>query len=486
MQLPDAASLERTKVSSQKVEQIILNTPGIESVTTIDGFSLLTSATSSNNTFFFIWLKPWEERPERNESSFGIIKTLNAKLNREFQDGVAMAFGPPSIPGLGNGGGFSMMLQDRGGNAPEYLEKQAQAFIQAAKKRPEIQRVVTLYTASVPQLFADIDEDKALSAGVSVADVNTTLGTLLGGSYVNDFNRFGRLYKVYMQAEAEYRDEPSDIRSYYVRNTNKEMVSLGTLVNTKPFSGPAYTNRFNLYRSAELIGGPAAGYSSQDALQALKEVAREVLPSDIGFEWNAMSYQEERAAGGGAVVFLFGMLFVFLILAAQYESWGLPFSVLLGTPCAVLGALGGILICRQFSPSYLNNIFAQIGMLTLVGLSAKNAILIVEFARIKVHEGATLIDAALEAARLRFRPIVMTAFAFILGVVPLVIAEGSGAEGRKVMGMSVFSGMVVATLVGVVLVPALFVLVETLCGRGKSATTDLETATNQQKKVAHQ
>ena len=486
MQLPDAASLERTKIASQKVEQLILNTPGIESVTTIDGFSLLTSATASNNTFFFIWLKPWEERPERQESSFGIIKSLNAKLSREFQDGVAMAFGPPSIPGLGNGGGFSMMLQDRGGNAPQYLEEQARTFIKAAQNRPEIQRVVTLYTAAVPQLFAEIDEDKALSAGVAIADVNSTLGTLLGGSYVNDFNRFGRLYKVYMQAEPEYRDEPSDIRSYYVRNTSGEMVSLGTLVTTKPFAGPAYTNRFNLYRSAELIGGPAAGYSSQDALQALKEVAKEVLPSDIGFEWNAMSYQEERAAGGGAVVFLFGMLFVFLILAAQYESWGLPFSVLLGTPCAVLGALGGILICRQFSPSYLNNIFAQIGMLTLVGLSAKNAILIVEFARIKAQGGASLVDAALEAARLRFRQIVMTAFAFILGVVPLVIAEGSGAEGRKVMGMSVFSGMVAATLIGVVLVPALFVLVEKLSGRERKDAPHQDARSNSLDKAAHQ
>jgi HAE1 family hydrophobic/amphiphilic exporter-1 len=474
MQLPDAASLERTGKASRSVEQIILDTPGVESVTTIDGFSLLTSSSSSNTTFFFVWLKPWAERPGMALSSFGIIQRLNKRLMSEFQEGMAMAFGPPAIPGLGNGSGFSMMLQDRGGNKPEYLEQNARAFIQAAQKRPEIRGITTLYRASVPQLFAAVDEDKAQAAGVSVGDINATLGAFLGGSYVNDFNRFGRLYKVYLQADAQYRDNADDIRSYYVRNKNGEMVSLGTLVDTSPTNGPEFTNRFNLYRSAELIGGSAPGYSSQQTLQALKEVAREVLPSDIGYDWNAMSYQEERAAGTGAAVFILGMLFVFLILAAQYESWSLPLSVLLGTPCAVFGALLGIWICRQFSASYLNNIFAQIGILTLVGLSAKNAILIVEFARMKAHEGVPVLDAALEAARLRFRPILMTAFAFILGVVPLVIAKGAGAEGRKVMGMAVFSGMLMATILGVILVPMLFVLVERLFGGRREKVSGVE------------
>jgi HAE1 family hydrophobic/amphiphilic exporter-1 len=485
LQLPDASSLERTTAGSKTVEQIIMDTPGVESVTTVDGFSLLTSSYSSNNTFFFIWLKPWEERPGLMNSSFGIIRALNARLAREFQQGVAMAFGPPAIPGLGNGSGFSMMLQDRGGNSPEYLEENARAFVQAAVKRPEVAGATTLYRASVPQLFADIDGEKALAAGVSIGEVNSTLGTLLGGSYVNDFNRFGRLYKVYLQAEAEYRDQPEDIAKYYVRNQNGEMVSLGTLLSTRPTSGPEFTNRFNLYRSAEVIGGSAPGYSSAQTLQALKEVAREVLPPDMGYDWNAMSYQEERAAGTGAFVFVLGMLFVFLILAAQYESWGLPFSVLLATPCAVFGALLGIFLCRQVSPGYLNNIFAQIGMLTLVGLSAKNAILIVEFARVKAAEGMPLVEAALEAARLRFRPILMTAFAFILGVVPLVMAKGAGAQGRKVMGMSVFSGMVMATVVGVVLVPMLFVLVERIAGRGRSEKPKVAEEAGHEGKVAH-
>jgi HAE1 family hydrophobic/amphiphilic exporter-1 len=474
IQLPEASSLERTSLASQQIEQIIMETAGVDSVTTVNGFSLLTQSYASNTSFFFIWLKPWEERPGRALSSFGIIRSINTRIAREFSDGVGMAFGPPAIPGLGNGGGFSMMLQDRGGNSPEYLEQQAQLFVQAANKRPEIANAMTLYRASVPQLLAKVDEDKALAAGVSLGDLNATLGTLLGGAYVNDFNRFGRLYKVYLQAEAEYRDQPEDIRQYYVRNKDGDMVSLGTLVTLVPTTGPEFTNRFNLFRSAEIVGGSKPGYSSSQTLAALKEVAREVLPSDVGYDWNAMSYQEEKAAGGGALVFVLGMVFVFLILAAQYESWALPFSVLLGTPFAVFGALLGIWLSRFVSPSYLNNIFAQIGILTLVGLAAKNAILIVEFARAKVAQGEPLVEATIEAARLRFRPILMTAFAFILGVVPLVIASGAGAEGRKVMGMSVFSGMLVATIVGVILVPMLFVLIERLKGghgsRAKAVT----------------
>ena len=485
VQLPDAASLERTTAAAKEVEQIIQEMPGVDSVTTVDGFSMLTSSYSSNTSFFFIWLKPWGERPGFAASSFGIIRALNAKLSAEFHRGMAMAFGPPAIPGLGNGGGFSMMLQDRGGNRPEYLEKQAQNFILAAMKRPEIGRAMTLYRASVPQISVEVDQDKALAAGVALADIHTALGTFLGGSYINDFNRFGRLYKVYLQADANYRDKVEDIRNYYVRNRNGEMVSLNTLVSIAPTTGPEFTNRFNLYRTAEIIGGSGPGYSSAQTLQALKEVAAEVLAPDMGYSWNAMSYQEEKAAGTGGSVFFLGMLFVFLILAAQYESWALPFSVLLGTPFAVFGAFLGIWLCRQINPTYLNNIFAQIGILTLVGLAAKNAILIVEFARMKVGEGMPLIEATLEAAKLRFRPILMTAFAFILGVVPLVLAKGAGAEGRKVMGMAVFSGMLVATVFGVCLVPMLFVLVERLTHR-TGTREPLQSESNTQQVNSHE
>jgi HAE1 family hydrophobic/amphiphilic exporter-1 len=290
---------------------------------------------------------------------------------------------------------------------------------------------------------------------------------------------------VYLQAEAEYRDAPDDIRAYYVRNRNGEMVSLGTLISTERSSGPEFTNRFNLYRSAEIIGGSAPGFSSQQTLQALKEVAAQTLPRDIGYDWNALSFQEERASGSGAAVFVFGMLFVFLILAAQYESWSLPFSVLLATPCAVFGALLGIWLMRLASPMYLNNIFAQIGMLTLVGLSAKNAILIVEFARAQAETGKPIVEAALEAARLRFRPILMTAFAFILGVVPLVMARGAGAQGRAVIGVTVFSGMLAATIIGIVLVPMLFVLVERVAGRGRKVSTSSGQGADSSQVVVH-
>ena len=466
VQLPDAASLERTGDASRQVEQIIMDTPGVDSVTTVVGFSLISQSYSSNTAFFFIWLKPWEERKGLINSSFGLLMKLNKRFQREFTDGVAIAFGPPAIPGLGTGSGFSMMLQDRSGKGPEYLDEQAKNFIQAAMKRPEIGRISTSFRASVPQLFAQVDRDKALAAGVPVSEVNTTLGSYLGGSYVNDFNRFGRLYKVYLQADANYRDKQEDIRTYFVRNKSGDMVSLGTLMNFTPTNGPEFTNRFNLFRSAEMIGTSGPGFSSAQTMAALKEVAAEVLPKDVTYDWNAMSYQEEKAAGKGAIVFVLGMVFVFLILAAQYESWSLPFSVLLGTPFAVFGALLGVWLCRQLDPSYVNNIFAQIGILTLVGLAAKNAILIVEFARAKVAGGAPLIEGTLEAAKLRFRPILMTAFAFILGVIPLVIASGAGAQGRKVMGIAVFSGMAMATVIGVLLVPMLFVLIEKLTRRG--------------------
>jgi HAE1 family hydrophobic/amphiphilic exporter-1 len=457
LQLPDAASLQRTGLASSDVERIILETAGVESVTTVNGYSMLTQSFSSNSAFFFIWLKPWEERPGHALSSFGITERLNARLAREVQDGVGMAFGPPAIPGLGNGSGFSMMLQDIGGGTPEYLGDQAQLFVQEARKRPEIGSIMTLYRASVPQIFAQVDEQKALASGVSVADVNNTLGTFLGSAYVNDFNRFGRLYKVYLQAEADYRDSVDDISDYFVRNQNGEMVSLGTLVSTAPTSGPDFTNRFNLYRSAEMMGSPAPGYSSSQALQALKEVAAQVLPSDMGYDWNAMSYQEEKAAGSGAKVFFLGMLFVFLILAAQYESWSLPFAVLLSVPTVILGTLVGLYLRH-----YDLNVYAQVGIVMLIGLAAKNAILIIEFAKMKREEGVPLLEAALEGAKLRLRPILMTSFAFILGCVPLMLATGSGAASRSTMGTGVVYGMSVATVAGLFIIPVCYVFVQRL------------------------
>jgi HAE1 family hydrophobic/amphiphilic exporter-1 len=304
---------------------------------------------------------------------------------------------------------------------------------------------------------------------VSIADVNTTLGSLLGANYINDFNRFGRVYKVYLSAEGEYRNETWDLGQFFVRNNKGEMVPLSTLITMKPISGPEYTNRFNLFRSAELTGVPAPGYSSDQALQALQEVAAEVLPAGWSYDWANMSYQEIKAAGTGAVVFILALVFVFLLLSAQYESWSLPISVLLGTPFAIFGAMLGLWLMRFFSPSYVNNVFAQIGFVTLIGLAAKNSILIVEFAKMQKEKGMSVIDAAMESAKLRLRPILMTSFAFILGVLPLVRAAGAGAEARKVMGMAVFAGLLVATALGIFLIPMLYVMVEKYFVRGKSA-----------------
>lgn len=478
VQLPDAASLQRTDAVTRKVEKILSETEGIESYTSVVGYSMLSSSAATNNSFIFISLKEWDQRPDPAQFAWGITKTLNARFAREIPDAVAFSFGPPAIPGLGTGSGFSMMLQDRSGQSPEYLEQQAWSFIGAAKQRPEVASALTTYSSKVPQLYAETDRESALKRGVSIDDLNTTLGANFGGSYVNDFNRFGRLYKVYIQAEPEYRSSPEELSQFKVRNRDGGMVPLTTLVDLQPASGPAYTNRFNLFRSAEIIGGPAPGYSSGQALAALEQVADDVLPAGMSYSWNAMSFQEKAAAGTAGVVFIFALVCVFLILAAQYESWSMPFSVLLGTPFAVFGAFFGLWVMRFFSPSYENNVFAQIGLVMLVGLAAKNAILIVEFAKERTEAGVPPLEAALEAAKQRFRPILMTALSFVFGVLPLLVASGAGAEARKVMGMALFSGMLVATALGVFFVPLLFVVVERMRGGGrttKAAAASAET-----------
>jgi HAE1 family hydrophobic/amphiphilic exporter-1 len=351
------------------------------------------------------------------------------------------------------------MIQDRSGNTPEYLSDQTINFIRAAQQRPEIGSIFTTFRATVPQKYMDINRDKALKAGVSLNNIYTTVGAFLGGSYVNDFNRFGRLYKAYIQAEPEYRLDESGLNLFYIKNNMGQSVPLSAFVNVSGVVGPDFSNRFNLYRSIELTGGPAPGYSSAQALSALEEVAREVLPGDMGYAWSNMSYQEKEASGSGAIVFVFSLLFVFLILAAQYESWSLPWSILLGTPFAIFGAMLFLWIARFFSISYENNVFAQISLVMLIAMAAKNAILIVEFANLKFNEGLSLFDSAIESAKLRFRPILMTAFSFILGVFPLVVASGAGSEARVVMGMALLGGMGLATLLGVFFYPMLFVFI---------------------------
>ena len=467
VQLPDASSLQRTDLACKKIEEILAKEKSIDNYTTLSGFSFITGIAASNVASFFVSLKEWSERTATEERSFEVIEALNKKLSNAVPEAFVYVFGPPAIQGLGTGAGFTFMLQDKSGNTPKELGKQVMNFIAEAKKRPEIGRIATLFRPDVPQVFAEVNRDKVLKQGVTIADVNTTLGSLLGSNYINDFNRFGRVYKVYLSAEGEYRNETWDLGQYFVRNNQGAMVPLNTLVTMNPSSGPEFTNRFNLYRSTELTGIPAPGYTSTDAINALQEVAAQVLPQGWGYDWANMSYQEVAAAGTGATVFVFALLFVFLILSAQYESWSLPLSVLLGIPFAVFGAMTGLWIGRYFSDSYVNNVFAQIGFVTLIGLAAKNAILIVEFAKMKKEEGMEVAAAAMDAAKLRLRPILMTSFAFILGVLPLVRAAGAGAESRKVMGLAVFSGLFIATFLAIFTIPSLYVMVEKYFVRDK-------------------
>jgi HAE1 family hydrophobic/amphiphilic exporter-1 len=456
IQLPNAASLQRSDVIAKDIEKIVMQYPEVEYVTTATGFSLLTGAMSSNNGFMFIKLINWSER---DQTAKEIFNRLNIELSQKIKGAQAFAFGPPAIPGLGNGSGFSIMIQDRGGNTPEYLAQNTMKFIIEANKRPEIGSAFTTFQANVPQRFINIDKEKALKMGVSLSDLYTTIGAFMGGTYVNDFTRFGRLYKTYIQAEPEYRQDESQIGNFFIKNKDGNMVPLSTMASVVPIAGPDYTNRFNLYRAVEVTGGPAKGYTSAQAMNALKEVAAETLPSDMSYSWNAMSYQENKASGSLGIILTFSLLFVFLILSAQYESWSLPFSILMGTPFAIFGALFFLWIARLFSPSFENNIFAQVSFVMLIGMAAKNAILIVEFANDEFKNGLSLFDSAIKAARSRFRPILMTAFSFILGVFPLVIASGSGAEARKVMGMALLGGMAIATFLGVFIYPMLFVFI---------------------------
>jgi multidrug efflux pump len=461
--LPDAASLQRTDIVARRVEELLKETAGVQSYSTIVGFSLLANISASYNGFYFVQLEPWKERGAR--SADVIMRELNQKLHG-YPDAQVFAFGPPSIPGVGNAGGFDVMLQDRSGRDVAYLAQNVDRFIAAANQRPELAGAITMFRPAVPQLFANVNTDKVYKLGVNAQDVYQTLQALLGSTYINQFNRFGRIWKVFLQAEPEFRMTADDIGSFYVRNKEQQMVPLSTLIAANASSGPAFTNRYNLFRSVEVLGNPAPGYSSGQAMAAVEAVAKDVLPSDMSYEWTNMSYQEATAGGTGAT-FALSLLFVFLILAALYESWSLPWSVLLTTPVAVFGAFLGIWLRRLDS-----DVFSQIGLIMLIGLVAKNAILIVEFAKMELDKGErTLVDAALTGAKLRLRPILMTSLAFILGCVPLWIASGSGAISRQSIGTTVISGMVAATFIAIFFVPVLFVLVGRFSGQEGGAET---------------
>lgn len=455
IQLPNAASLTRTEAVIKQINDVLDKNDNVQSVTSAAGFSLLAGTQSPNSGLIFIRLKDWNKR---KMTAAQITEALNRELYEEIDAAEVFTFGPPSIPGLGPSSGFTIMIQDKGGNTPQYLAEYTGKFIEEAKKRPEIASISTMFQADVPQKAISIDNDKVLSAGVSLDELHTQVSAYLGGMYVNNFNRFGRMYQTYIQAESEYRLNESKISQFYLTNNRGESVPLSAFITVRDTTGPQFTNRFNLYRSAGVTGLPSTKYSTDEAMTALAEVADEVLPDDMGYAWSNMSYQEAHNSGAG-IVFLYAVIFVFLILAALYESWSLPLSILLGIPFALLGAMGFTYLAHLFDPIYVNDIFMQVSLIMLIGLAAKNAILIVEYARDKFSEGMNLQQAALEGAKLRVRPVIMTAVAFLMGVLPLIFATGSNAVARNIMGLALFGGMLIATLIGLFAYPGLFVLI---------------------------
>ena len=459
VQLPEGASLQRTDEVLKQVETIVENTEGVRSAVGLAGMNILNSLNFPNAALMFVGLKPWEERKSSELHASAIAREWNKKFYA-IPGATAMAFGPPPLPGYGNVSGFSMQLQDRSGGSIAQLAGYVQQLTAAAAKRPEIGRISTTFNPANPQVKVELDREKARTLGVPVNSVFATLQTYLSGLYVNDFVRFGRVYKVFLQAESKFTSKPNDIGQFYVRNNDGAMVPLSTLVTVSKMSGPNLVTRFNLYNAAEIIGASAPGYSSGQAIKAIEEVMK-TMPTETGYEWSGLTLQEKKSEGQAPLIFGMAVLFVFLLLAAQYESWGLPFSVLLATPTVILGTLIGML-ARGFDL----NVYAQIGLIMLIGLSAKNAILIVEFAKMKREEGVDVLDAAVQGSKLRLRPILMTSFAFILGCVPLMLATGSGAASRSTMGTGVVFGMTIATVLGLFLIPVCYVFVQRIIERG--------------------
>ncbi len=473
LQLPNSASLQRTASAAREVENILARTPGVQNYTSVLGFSLLSFAQTTYSAFFFVTEKPWSTRKQRDEQYQVIKERLNQELTK-LPQGTAFSFSPPAIPGVGTSGGFTFVLEDRGGHDTPWLAENVAKFVAAASRRPEIAGIASSALFSVPQEFVNIDRDKALKLGLPIADVYQTLQTFMGGYFVNYFNRFGREWQVYVEGAGASRTVTADLSQYYVRNNQGQMVPLSAVASFSPLMGPEFIMHYNEYPSAQLNGSAAPGYSSAQAMAALEQVFAQTMPHDCGYDYMGMSFQEKKAAQGISATTIFGisLLFVFLILAALYESWSLPVSVLLSTPVAVFGALGLLLLRRYVDlsllPAYMvqleNDVYSQIGLVMLIGLAAKNAILIIAFAKDEYERGRPLIDAALDGARLRLRPILMTSFAFIFGVAPLWVASGAGSVARQIMGTTVIGGMIGASLIAIFLIPAFFYVVERLSG----------------------
>ena len=461
--LPQAASLQRTEEAMKKVEEVLARTPGVEHYQTIAGLSLMSIAQNTYSGFAFVTLKEWSKRKRPEEKYEAIMAYLRKELSN-LPEGVTFVFPPPPIQGIGLAGGAQVVLQDRAGRDIAFLAENVNKFIEAARKRPELETVITTFLPSVPQLFVNVDRDKVIKQGIDLRQVYQTLQTFMGGYFVNYFNRFGRQWQVYVQAEGAYRTKAENIRHFYVNNDKGDPVPLSAVTSVESRPGPEFTMRYNLYRSAQINAAGRRGYSSGQVMNALEEVFKQTMPPDIGLDYIGMSFQEKKAREGipPAAIFGFSLFCVFLILAALYESWSLPLSVLLGTPVAVFGAFVAI-----WMRGLENNVYAQIALIVLIGLAAKNAILIVEFAKARHEQGMGLVEAALEGAQLRLRPILMTSFAFLLGVLPLAISTGAGGNAHQTMGTAVMGGTAAASVIAIFLIPVTFYVVGKMAGDRK-------------------
>jgi len=464
LQLPDAASLQRTDAAAANIEKMMLSTPGVEGCVAVVGYNLLSGVANSYSGFFFVPLKPWDDRTGPAEQYAAIRQHIVAGLARS-REGIAFSFPPAAIPGIGAFGGVSFVLEDRSGSEQDFLTRNVRTFVAAARKRRELASVTTTYLPTVPQLYADVDREKVKREGIGLRDVYYTMQAFMGGALVNYFNRFGRQWQVYVAADGEYRRKPEDIGQFYVTGPEGGMVPLGSLINTRTILAPEFSLRYNEYQAAQINATAAPGFSSGQARRALEEVFEQAMPPGMGYDYMGMSFQEQVAEKGisAGSIFALSLLFVFLILAALYESWTLPLSVLLGVPIAVFGGF-----MTLYLRNYENDVYTQIGMIMLIGLSAKNAILIVEFAKTEFEKGGkTVAEAALAGARIRLRPILMTAFAFIFGCVPLWVAGGAGAASRRILGTVVIGGMLAATMIAVFLIPVTFDVIESFSLRAR-------------------
>jgi hydrophobic/amphiphilic exporter-1 (mainly G- bacteria), HAE1 family len=471
IQLPDASSLQRADRAAGVIDEIVRKTPGVAHCTTVVGYNMLSGVQNTYSAFFWITFKDWKERTAPEEQYEAIKAHLNGAM-RQVPEGVALAFAPPAIPGVG-AGGLQFVLEDRSGAGTEFLTANTEKFMAAARKRPELGQLFTVALPSVPQVYVNVDRDKVVTQGVPLKDVYDTMQAFMGGAFINYFTRFGRQWQVYVQAEGDFRTNADNLGQFYVRNNKSEMVPLATLTNIERRSGPEFVMHYNSFDAAQIIASASPGHSSPEAMAALESVFAETMPSQMGFDYMGMAFQLQLSQKGVPAAAIFGLsiLFVFLVLAGLYESWTLPFSVLLSTPVAVFGAFGALYLRRMDNLAFETNIYAQIGLVMLIGLAAKNAILIVEFAKAGFDEGKPLFDAAIEGARTRLRPILMTSFAFILGCVPLWRATGSGSVSRQIMGTTVIGGMMAVSLFGIFLIPALFYLIEKI-GGAKHQTAD--------------